>query len=72
MQEDIQLINNLRNYDHVATQGDECDYVDPLCSHDDSCHVLILHIKVAETPGNIGNLSQNNAPAHQDLSESYT
>lgn len=43
-----------RETDYVATQEDVCVYdsVDPLCSHDDSCHVLILHVKVSGTPGN--------------------
>ncbi|KAF1384666.1 hypothetical protein PFLUV_G00122560 [Perca fluviatilis] len=42
-----------------------CDSVDPLGSHDDSCHVLILHDKVSETPGNTANLSQSDAATHQ-------
>lgn len=51
----------------VATLKDVCDNVDPLCSPDDSCHILILHIQVSETPGDAGNLSENNTAAHPDL-----
>lgn len=51
----------------VATLKDVCDNLDPLCSPDDSCHILILHIQVSETPGDAGNLSENNTAAHPDL-----
>lgn len=54
--EEIQL-----DEDYVATQEDVSDSVDPLCSHDDCCHILILHVEVSETLDNTGNLSENSA-----------
>lgn len=43
-QKGIPLNEELVKLMDVATLKDVCDNLDPLCSPDDSCHILILHI----------------------------